>query len=208
MVALMKAKYRLVNLVKKAKDSDRAAFQETVACCRSDLESVIRHQLGELLKRHVEIDDIVQETFLRAFRSIGEFEWRGDESFFRWLTSISRHVVLEFADRQKRDKVVPLREDIQNQDPTLSRAFRRKERFDRLQVALDKLNPDQREVVLLARVEKIPIKEIAKRMKRSPNAVSHLLLRALQQLRNDFGDTESYGLPDLPLRGEGIDSDG
>ena len=28
------------------------------------------------------------------------------------------------------------------------------------------------------------------------------------ELRNDFGDTESYGPPDLPLRGEGIDSDG
>ncbi|MBI4583032.1 MAG: hypothetical protein HY717_03265 [Planctomycetes bacterium] len=39
------------------------------------------------------------------------------------------------------------------------------------------------------------IQEIAARMKRSPNAVSHLLSRALTELKEAFGDTESLNLP-------------
>ena len=37
--------------------------------------------------------------------------------------------------------------------------------------------------------------QIAERMERSPNAIKHLLARALRQLRAEFGDTQSLHLP-------------
>ena len=70
------------------------------------------------------------------------------------------------------------------------------ERFDRLQEALDSLVPDQREVILLARIERVPMAEVAVRLRRSPGAVAQLLWRALKNLREQFGDTESLHLPD------------
>ena len=80
-------------------------------------------------------------------------------------------------------------------EPSPSRSMRRGERFDRLEAALDNLSPDQRQVVELARLRGMPIKEIASRMQRSPDAVSHLLSRALKNLKETFGDTESLALP-------------
>jgi RNA polymerase sigma factor (sigma-70 family) len=64
-----------------------------------------------------------------------------------------------------------------------------------LQRALESLSPDHREVILLARVEGLSMKEIAERLHRSPNAVVQLLWRALKKLRDAFGETESLHLP-------------
>ena len=78
----------------------------------------------------------------------------------------------------------------------------RAERFDRLKVALDTLKPDHREVILLARIRRLPIEDVAKRMGRSPDAVGHLLRRAIQKLKISFGDTDSFRLPDRSLLDE------
>jgi RNA polymerase sigma-70 factor (ECF subfamily) len=87
-------------------------------------------------------------------------------------------------------------------DATPSKAMRRDERFDRLQSAIDRLSPDHRRVILLARIEGLQVKEIAKLMQRSESAVKSLLLRALKALQESFGDTESLGLPDRRLKQE------
>ena len=47
----------------------------------------------------------------------------------------------------------------------------------------------------LARIQGLQVKEIAKRMNRSPDAISQLIRRALMRLRETLGDTESLGLP-------------
>ena len=58
------------------------------------------------------------------------------------------------------------------------------------------LSPDYRTVLRFARMDGLPIKEIAKQMGRSESAVHNLLLRATKQLRQSFGDTESLNLGD------------
>ena len=65
-----------------------------------------------------------------------------------------------------------------------------------MQGALDSLSPDHRQVIVLARIRKLQVAEIGRRMKRSENAVKKLLARALDELRKRFGDTESLSLPD------------
>ena len=60
---------------------------------------------------------------------------------------------------------------------------------------MDQLDEDHREVIYLARIHLLPLKEVGKRMGRSADAVSELLRRALRQLKEIFGDTDSFGLP-------------
>jgi len=55
---------------------------------------------------------------------------------------------------------------------------------------------------MLVRIEGLQIKEAAERMNRTPKAVAHLLARALKQLKERFGDTESLHLPPRRLRKE------
>jgi len=93
-------------------------------------------------------------------------------------------------------------------EPSPSKGLRREERLSRLKEAIDNLSPEYREAVLLVRIKGLKVKEAAGRMNRSPNAVTHLLLRALKKLKEDLGDTESLHLPPERLgesRGAGDD---
>ena len=75
-------------------------------------------------------------------------------------------------------------------------------------VALAPVGGPQDVARLLARIDGLSIEEVARRMNRSPNAVSHILLRALRKLRESLGDTESLHLPDRRFaREEGGDGD-
>jgi RNA polymerase sigma factor (sigma-70 family) len=85
------------------------------------------------------------------------------------------------------------------QDPTASQILRRGDRFDRLRDALDKVSPDYRQALILSRIEGLTMKEIAGRMGRSPNSVKHLIARALRELKERFGDTDSFHLENRHL---------
>ena len=73
-----------------------------------------------------------------------------------------------------------------------SHGVRRKERFERLQHAVDSLSPEYREVILLARIKGMRLAEIAKRMGRSP-CKWHIPTRSSVSLSRacDRGGTES-----------------
>ena len=86
-------------------------------------------------------------------------------------------------------------EDVSVKDPSQARLMRRDERFDRLQEAFRQLSPEYRQVISLARIEGLGLKDVAQRMGRSHAAARKLLCRALRSLKESFGDTESLHLP-------------
>jgi RNA polymerase sigma-70 factor, ECF subfamily len=187
------------SLIQKAKNGDRAVLGQLFDGCRPRLKAVLRGLMGERLKREAGVEDVLQETFTRACVAIDQFEWRDEDSFLKWLSVIARNVILEAANRKKMT-LGPLPErDPSGGGLSPSRQLQRQERFDRLQEAVKRLSPVHRQVILLARNEKLPLKEVASRLGRSHDAVRQLLRRALQQLKESFGDTESLGLPQRRL---------
>jgi RNA polymerase sigma-70 factor (ECF subfamily) len=194
------------DLVQRAREGDREAFDALILRFRDRLDAWVRSSLGPELKVRVSSEDVLQETFLWAFKGIGNLRWRGEASFGHWLVSIAKHVLFKEA-RKGKHACLELERDTAGGGVTPSRLVRRDERFDRLEKALADLSPEHRHVVELARIEGLPVKEIARRMDRSPNATSQLLARALKKLRANFGDTESLGLPERSLRQEGADDD-
>ena len=195
MNALMDDQERTVILVDHAKAGDREAFDRLLARfqgrLRSTVESWSRFQLGD----KIGVDDLLQESFVRAFRSLERFEWQGDDSFFRWLCGIAKRALAQAIQEQRTGQGTGNLSSEAGSGPTQSTISRRVERFERLEEALQSLTPEYREVLLLSRVEGLKTKEIAARMNRSPNAVKHLIARALRALRSGFGDTESLNLP-------------
>jgi len=190
-------------MIERAQAGDRGAFEGLVEKYRERLLERIRLRLGKGLQGRVEAEDVLQETLLRAFLSVGRFRWQGDASFPRWLGGIAENLLLDLADQQSRKGFLRLEREVRMSGTSPSVALRRKERFSRLEDALNKLSPEHRQVILLARIEGVPVKEIALRMNRTPNAVAQLLWRALRRLRETFGDTESLHLPDGTLEIEG-----
>src|SRR2546422_7414183 len=61
-----------------------------------------------------DVDDLVQETFIRAFRALGKF--RGQCRFRTWLLTIGGNVLKDSHRRARRTRVVPLGDDLRTAD--------------------------------------------------------------------------------------------
>jgi RNA polymerase sigma-70 factor (ECF subfamily) len=196
------AEDRAKSLCERAQRGERAAFDELVRGYEPRLRRLVEARLGGKLRESLEADDLLQEALLRAFRSLGGFEWRRDDAFVAWFGGIVEHVIRSAAEKCARHEVIELVSDVAAEQSSPSQRARREERFARLERALEALSPEHREVIVLARIERLRIAEIAVRMHRSPDAVKQLLVRALRRLKESFGDTESLGLPPRRLGGD------
>lgn len=192
------------DLIQRARAGDRAAFDALVLGVREPLERFVATRLGPALAARVEAADIVQEACLKAFRSLASYEWQGEGSFLRWITGIAHHLILQLAKRPLARERTGLQLDPAAASASPSTTLRRGERFTRLEDALKSLSPEHREVIVLTRIEGLAVDEVARRMGRTPKAARQLLWRALQSLKQSFGETDSLSLPDrrLDLEGE------
>jgi len=181
-------------LIMRAQGGDRSAFDELVSLYRPLVQARVKSRLGSRLRCLVEVQDIVQETFTQAFAMLEGFKWQKGDSFRAWLYTIVDNVIRSLL-RKRTPKLLALTHDPPADNLTASHLLRREERFDRLEQALRTLSADQRQVLLLARIEGLPIRIIAERIGRSQGAVKQLLSRGLKKLRATFDETESLHLP-------------
>jgi len=107
-----------------------------------------------------EIDEVVQDTFVRAFSSFNSF--RGESSLRTWLFTIARRLVL---DRRRAQRRRPATEPID--DVELASGFTAldsivaAEAEGQVREAVERLSPTQREVFTLRVGEGLSYKEIA-----------------------------------------------
>ena len=193
------------DLVEQAQNGDREAFETLFQQHTSELEQYVRTRIGSHISHVLAVDDVVQETSVRALGAVAHFQWRGERSFLRWMRGIAEHVILNEVRQLGRGKVLYVETETADPGPTPSTSLRRDERFERLRAAVADLPEDYRNVILW-RVEGLRVREIADRLGRTPKAVSLVVARALAKLKDRMGDTESLGLPRQTLRRE--ESDG
>ena len=185
---------------------DRVELDQIVELLRERLHRFIASRMASNHFR-VDVDDVLQETLLRAYRRFESVEWRGERALFGWLCGISLHVIQEMQRRYLRinNEMPPFEEH--GDESTPSRTIRRKERFGRLNESLDKLSNDERRVIMLIRIDGVPLRKVAALMGRSERAVYQLLWRSMKKLKEHFGDTVSLSLSDDRLARETDDSD-
>ena len=202
--------------IQAAKAGDRQAQDHLFRAQEESLRVFLGSQVGAALGARTDVEDLLQETFLRACRSFGSFHGKSERELRGWLSTIASHVVTDRARELRAQKADVRREvslsmlgenesqpgvaRIALESPTSSpsRILRREERWERLSSAISALSPYHREVIRLARIEGLPMKEVAIRMGRSEKAASMLLVRAQRELRSIFGETESLSLPRPP----------
>ena len=185
-------------LFQAAKSGEKSDFLQLTQAYQTRLRSFICSRLGNHLRKHVDADDILQETFVRALKAIERAEWRGDDALYSWFCGIASNIILDAERRFIRVKDFPDRD--QSADVTSpSRHLQRKERFSRLKESLSHLTEEQREVIQLFRIEGLKVAEVAARMGRNEKATYQLLWRAMAKLKQDFKDTGSLHLPDERL---------
>jgi RNA polymerase sigma-70 factor (ECF subfamily) len=107
-----------------------------------------------------EVDDLVQDTFVRAFQSLADF--RGESSLRTWLFTIERRLLV---DRRRSERRRPDRVEIGEEDAateyTALDAMVADETEGRIRRSLERLSPMQREIFTLRVTEGLSYKEIA-----------------------------------------------
>ena len=181
MIRLMTKRTQEQLLVSKSQRGERDAFDELVTLYRDRLDARIRSKISARLRSQLEPEDLVQETLLRAFESIGTFQWQGEDGFCRWLFGIADHVILKAAKKNRRVLRLDLAHEAAGSGVSPSRAMQREERHARFESALKNLSPEHRQVILLTRFEGCSLKEAARRMNRTPAAIGQLLASGHQE---------------------------
>jgi RNA polymerase sigma-70 factor (ECF subfamily) len=143
-----------------------------------------------LTGNHTEAEDLLQETFVRAFR----FFHRYDQSlpFTSWLYRIMTNLHIDRMRKKHRLKTISLDESPANaseaRDVADPHSFADQSLMDStleepLQMALLATNPDFRMAVVLADVEGLPYEEIAQIMETSVGTVRSRIHRGRRQVR-------------------------
>jgi RNA polymerase sigma factor (sigma-70 family) len=159
----------------------------------ANLRLLLLHLTGHAVRMRVEIDDLVQETYLRALADERGLP-AGEPALRRYLAEVARHVVIDVARAlraAKRDgRSVRLERSgwsrcglaesqIAQPEPGPGTRAGEAEELERLMAAYVRLEPDHRRVIGLRRFEGLDARGAAMRMGRSETAVHSLYRRAL-----------------------------
>jgi RNA polymerase sigma-70 factor (ECF subfamily) len=169
-------------LIARWKQGDERAASQLVAR-HADALARFAASLGE----RDEIDELVQDTFVRAFGSIDSF--RGESSLRTWLFTIQRRLLVDRrrSSRRRRSEVQVQEDDVATEYTALDGVVA-DETERRLMGVLGRLSPMQREVFSLRVSEGLSYREIADVLGSTEGAARvhyHNALRAVKELLND-----------------------
>ena len=131
-----------------------------------------------------DVDDLVQETFIRAFRALGKF--RGQCRFRTWLMTIGGNVLKDAYRRVRRTRVVPLADDLRDTDGDPHEHAVAGEMEARLADGLGKLPRMQREVFLLRAQQGLEYEEIAAALGTTAGAARVHFHHAVKRLKENL----------------------
>jgi RNA polymerase sigma-70 factor (ECF subfamily) len=134
-----------------------------------------------------EVDELVQDTFVRAFNSLDGF--RGESSFRTWLFTIERRLLVDRrrAEKRRRDRVEIQEDDASTEYDALDGVVA-SETERRMRQAMSRLSPTQKEVFTLRVAEGLSYKEIAAAVGTTEGAARvhyHNAMRAVKEFLDE-----------------------
>jgi RNA polymerase sigma-70 factor, ECF subfamily len=185
-------------LVRRVQGGDAAAFDLLVR--------KYQHRIAGLISRYIadwsEVQDVAQETFVRAWRAIGNF--RGDAQFYTWLHRIAVNTAKNHLVAQNRR---PPTADIDAEDAaqfesggrlrdhdTPERELMRQQVERAVMHAVGELPAELREAITLREVEGLSYEEIAARMDCPIGTVRSRIFRAREAIDEQLQPVLEHGI--------------
>ena len=173
----------------------QAGSSEAFASLFRRYRPAISRYAGRLLGDDARAEDIVQEVFLSALRSIDRLD--RPSGFKPWLYRIAHNTCVDHMRRTHRgDEVsmdaspLPASEEVRlyRRAPSTHAAVTQREDFKNLREAFGGLPPSQSEVLVMRELEGLSYDQIAARMGITRASVESMLFRARQGLRDEYGE--------------------
>jgi len=132
-------------------------------------------------------EDIVSVVFLKAFERIKSFN-PNKGVFSQWIYGIARNAIIDYFRTVKPTADIEDIFDLGEDERTEAKLDAR-DMLLKVEAYLDKLNPRQREIVMLRIWEELPYREIAEIVGGSEDAVKVMFSRTIRELREKLGPT-------------------
>lgn len=178
---------------------DAAAVAEAQAGNRDAFRLLVeRHSRGifrlgfRMTGNEADAEEVVQESFLRAYRSLGRFQARS--SFSTWLHRIAANCALDLLGRRKQDPQPSPEppegepgeapeERLPSDHPGPERQLLGRELQERIGAAMQQLTPVERTAFVLRHFEGRSIEEISATLELRAGAAKNTVFRAVQKMR-------------------------
>ena len=178
-----------LQLVERTVAGDQRAFELLVIKYQRRIERLI----GRMVRDVDLVEDIAQETFIRAYRALHQF--RGDAQFYTWLYRIAVNTAKKFLMEMKRDPVLSenqFKNDDDDEtnspgieltsDETPESVLAAKEIATAVNAAMDALPEDLRQAVVLREIDGLTYEEIAEVMTCPIGTVRSRIFRARESI--------------------------
>jgi RNA polymerase sigma-70 factor (ECF subfamily) len=193
----------LEQLLPRARAGDNLALGQLLELYRNYLALLARYQIGRRLQGKADASDLVQETFLEAFRDFAHFRGNTEAELVGWLRRILAtnlaNLVGRYYGTQRRDVRLErqLADELDQSSQDLSQSLVAKQSSPSQQAArrelavvladvLEQLPENYRQVLVLRHLEELSWPEVACRLGRSVDSVKNLWARALARLRQNL----------------------
>jgi RNA polymerase sigma-70 factor (ECF subfamily) len=166
-------------LVDRAQAGDRSALEELYLIHFDRIYSYLHLSVGN---RH-DAEDLTTQTFLKMLESIGRFRWRS-APFSAWLFRIAHNLAMDhFRARRRWQPEEDVPEQPGSEEPSAElEAMKSIGRQSMLEL-IEKLSPEQQQVLTLKFVFNFANAEVAKILDKSEGAIKSLQHRALASLQ-------------------------
>lgn len=179
-------------LVERAQQGDTQAFNALV----NKYQRRLARLLSRLIKDEHEVNDVVQESFIKAYRALPNF--RGDSAFYTWLYRISINTAKNFlANSNKRPisssemfsgsdgEVMDMTDQVAD-DLTPEAELMNKQILQTVEHAVAKLPEDLRRAITLREMDGMSYEEIAQEMQCPIGTVRSRIFRAREVIAADL----------------------
>ncbi len=180
-----------VLLVERAVAGDQKAFEMLVIKYQRRIERLV----SRMVRDHELVQDIAQETFIRAYRALPQF--RGESAFYTWLYRIAVNTAKKALVDLKRDPVINESALLSSgdEDDETSRVEREpsddatpeallasKEIAETVNAAIEALSEDLRQAITLREIEGLSYEEISELMNCPIGTVRSRIFRAREAI--------------------------
>jgi RNA polymerase sigma-70 factor (ECF subfamily) len=172
----------------QAREGNRDAFRS--------LYEEHREKIFRLAYRYTrsaeDAEDVLQETFIKAFKGLNSFDPDQESNFSAWISKIGLHCALDHLRRSKKRKgadhvsLSDLPQDPAASDPEPDRTVAAARAWEWVREAQHRLPPRQQVIFDLRYRQHLDIKEIAAQMDCGESNVKTQLSRAVDKLRKQL----------------------
>lgn len=169
---------KLSEIIKKAQNGDKEAFGHIY---RLYYQKIYRYTMYNLNSEALALD-ITQETFLKAWKALPSFKQTTNGTLQAFLFKITKNLIIDNSRRKKAHSL----ENYKNLESTFNveETFEKSANLEELKKALNKLNDNDKSIIVLHYLEGLPHAEVAKIVGIKDGALRVRTHRALQKLKN------------------------